>query len=330
MELFSEIYSAYYHAIKHILREGSEKTLTILDVQRILAENSFSESAYQILPKLQSGDWPLLKESPGGYTTVCAPLSEYPLTKLQLAWLKAILSDPRIRLFFDADEINAFQTDLADIPQLFYQENFYVFDKAKDGDDFDSEPYQRHFRVFLDAIHNRSAVSVQYEGGKGNRVNGLFWPYRMEYSSRDDKLRASCYRKSGMRKIQYVLNLGRIVSAQAAAVHQSVPAQPERVVTPNTRFREVTLEVTKERNALERCMVQFAHFEKRTEYDLSTDHYTCTVRYNVMDETELVIRVLSFGPTVKVLSPEPFINEIKSRVAKQYELIKHSYNTERA
>jgi len=117
-----------------------------------------------------------------------------------------------------------------------------------------------------------------------------------------------------MRKIQYVLNLGRIVSAQAA--QKSASAQPERVVIPGKRFREVTLEITKERNALERCMVQFAHFKKRTEYDPSADRYTCTVRYNVMDETELVIRVLSFGPTVKVLGPEPFIDEIRSRVQK--------------
>jgi len=42
-------------------------------------------------------------------------------------------------------------------------------------------------------------------------------------------------------------------------------------------------------------MIQLAHFEKRTEYDAMSDRYTCTVKYNVTDESELVIRVLSFG-----------------------------------
>ena len=92
-------------------------------------------------------------------------------------------------------------------------------------------------------------------------------------------------------------------------------------VTPKVRFGEVTLEITRERNALERCMVQFAHFEKRTEYDENTDRYTCVMKYNVMDETELIIRILSFGPTVKVLGSQAFLDEIRHRVKRQTELI---------
>ena len=35
------------------------------------------------------------------------------------------------------------------------------------------------------------------------------------------------------------------------------------------------------------------------------------------DETEIVIRVLSFGPYVKVLEPEGFVNLIKERLISQ-------------
>ncbi|MGE5629050.1 MAG: WYL domain-containing protein, partial [Solirubrobacterales bacterium] len=35
------------------------------------------------------------------------------------------------------------------------------------------------------------------------------------------------------------------------------------------------------------------------------------------DETELLIRILSFGPVIKVLAPEKFLNLIKERVMKQ-------------
>lgn len=90
-----------------------------------------------------------------------------------------------------------------------------------------------------------------------------------------------------------------------------------QVIRPVERLSEMTLEITKERNALERCMIQFAHFEKRTDYDASTDRYTCVIRYNIMDESELVIRVLSFGPTVKVLGPARFLQQIQQRVEKQ-------------
>ena len=35
------------------------------------------------------------------------------------------------------------------------------------------------------------------------------------------------------------------------------------------------------------------------------------------DETEIVIRVLSFGPMIKVIAPEHFENLIKERLIKQ-------------
>ena len=62
--------------------------------------------------------------------------------------------------------------------------------------------------------------------------------------------------------------------------------------------------------------------EKKTEYDEVANKYTCTIRDNVMDETEVIIRVLSFGPTIKVLGPNEFVVEIRNRVKKQSELIR--------
>ncbi len=42
--------------------------------------------------------------------------------------------------------------------------------------------------------------------------------------------------------------------------------------------------------------------------------------YNREDKTELVIRVLSFGPFLKVVEPEDFVELIKERLANQYAL----------
>lgn len=322
MELFSEIYSAYYRAIERVLIDASDKPVSIQDVQRILSENSFSESFYHILPKLKNGDWPLLRDTGNGYVSASASAlpAENPLTNLQKAWLLSILEDPRINLFLGQEEITKLYQALNDVVPLFYQEDFYPFDRAKDGDNYESPQYRIHFKAFLRAIRHKSAVSVQYEGGKGNRVNGVFWPYKLEYSDKDDKFRALCYLKAGPRKKHYTLNLGRVISTQEAEVQQNiVPLQDE---TPKARFRTVTIEIKKERNALERCMVQFAHFEKRTEYDADTGHYTCAIKYNAMDETEMIIRILSFGSTVKVLGPDSFIEEIRSRLRRQNELIK--------
>ena len=62
-------------------------------------------------------------------------------------------------------------------------------------------------------------------------------------------------------------------------------------------MQTITLKVSRERNTLERCMLHFAHFEKRAEK--TDDHYLLHIRINSEDITELVIRVLSFGPMVE-------------------------------
>ena len=71
-----------------------------------------------------------------------------------------------------------------------------------------------------------------------------------------------------------------------------------------------------ERNALERVLLHFSHFEKET---LKLDHrlYQIKLRYDRDDETELLIRVLSFGPTVEVLESENFKNLIIAKLKAQ-------------
>lgn len=320
MELFSEIYSSYFRAVENVLRLAETTPLTSGEIQKVLSEGAFSESAFYMLPKLQNERWPLLHKTASGYAAVCVLPESNPLTILQKRWLKAVLNDPRIGLFLDDKERDVLSAALSDVDPLFSLEDFYVFDSAADGDNFGSESYRNVFRVFLTAVRQKSALFVQYEGRKGNRVCGVFCPYKLEYSPKDDKFRAHCYRKTGGRKAHYILNLGRVISLKAEdnAAGAHLPSTTGRL---HDGFRQATIEITRERNALERCMVHFAHFEKRTEYDQGTDKYICTIRYNVMDEAEVVVRVLSFGPTIKVLGPDVFINEIRARVKKQAELI---------
>ena len=89
---------------------------------------------------------------------------------------------------------------------------------------------------------------------------------------------------------------------------------PEK--TPDeAKYETITLKVSEERNTLERSLMHFAHFEKRAEK--IDDHYLLHIKFNRDDEPEIVIRVLSFGPTVEVLGSENFkqliINKLKSQ-----------------
>ena len=47
------------------------------------------------------------------------------------------------------------------------------------------------------------------------------------------------------------------------------------------------------------------------------NHYVVTLTYDPNDETELLIRILSFGPFIKVTEPKFFVNAIKERLKLQ-------------
>lgn len=88
----------------------------------------------------------------------------------------------------------------------------------------------------------------------------------------------------------------------------------EKVKVP--KMETLVLEITDERNCLERAMLHFAHFEKKTER-IENGKYHLTLKYDRSDESELVIRILSFGPRVKVLSPDSVVELIKEKLISQ-------------
>ena len=70
------------------------------------------------------------------------------------------------------------------------------------------------------------------------------------------------------------------------------------------------------RNTPERVLMHFAHFEKQAER-LADGRYRVTILYDFDDETEMVIRILSFGPTVRVTAPDNFVSLMRERLIKQ-------------
>ncbi len=64
-------------------------------------------------------------------------------------------------------------------------------------------------------------------------------------------------------------------------------------------------------------MLQFASYDKQTVYDEEKGCHVCEISYDIMEETELLIRILSFGPVVEVLGPERMRRQIRQRIARQ-------------
>lgn len=330
MELFDKIYGCYYHIIRRMLNQAADHPLTRQDMEDICRTLGFQESALAILPKIKDGTWPLFQEN--GLRTYTSrlhtPPCPLPLTSLQKAWLRSLLSDPRIHLFLDETEQAGLEQLLADTQPLYNERDFYYFDRYKDGDPYDSPEYREHFHIILTALREHRILLTAYEGKKGRTHTFEVLPYQLQYSSKDDKFRLCCLRHSRGRFCRNtLLNLSRIK-------HCRLSPEPPVTVTDGVhtlqsfRFKPVQkapepvlLKISGERNSLERCMLHFANYEKHTEYDEDCKCWLCSIYYDLADETELLIDILSFGPVVQVLGPKSFVRQVRDRVVRQHELL---------
>ena len=227
-----------------------------------------------------------------------------PLTTLQKRWLKAISLDPRVRLF------GVTFPNLDGVEPLFTPEDYYVYDKYADGDPFEDEEYIRQFRVILAAIRDGSQIKFEMVNRKGNTMFIRCRPVRLEYSEKDDKFRVVT---AGWRAVSTV-NLAKIKNC----VHYT-GEKPSFGHEKETVYDTVTVKLRDERNALERFMLHFAHFEKQAE-KLDRQNYLVRIKYDHSDQPELVIRILSFGPLVEVVGSEEFRGAVIEKLKKQKNL----------
>lgn len=299
--IFHEIYSAYYQTVAKILEAALEHPLKKNEICKIIEEYAFSESILSIEPALREQKWQLLKSNG---TTILKNDPSMLFTTIQKRWLKSICQDPRIHLFQD----DLTELDFPEIEPLFTQDDFYIFDQYQDGDDYTDDSYIRNFRMILDAIKNQYPLKIITYNHKGKKVSMKILPKYLEYSEKDDKFRVAGFGS----RLGGTVNLGRIVSCEGTKTTENT----KLIHRIPPRKRRVIFELEDERNALERVLLQFAHFPKKAER-IAKNKYQITVDYDKDDETEMVIRILSFGPMIKVVQPEHFVNLIKERLRKQ-------------
>ena len=296
--IFHEIYSVYYQAVAKILERAQQGQVSHEELGQIVSQTAFAESAMTILPALQKGQWQLL--TPDGKTPI-VHRPTMPLTLLQKQWLKALTLDPRFRLF--GIELPG----LEDIAPLFTPADFVVYDRYGDGDPYEDEGYIARFRLILRAIGEKRPLRLQIRNRKGSLVWVRGYGQRLEYSEKDDKFRLLLTD----RRNDSIINLARITDCSLLPVG-ALPAHRMN----KKEALELTLRIRNERNTLERCLLHFAHFKKRVER-IDRLHYTLYLSYDREDETEVLIRILSFGPFVEVLGPATLREQIIARLKTQ-------------
>ena len=294
--LFHEIYSSYYLVTAGILREAVQGTLTGKKLNAIVQRHAFGESLLTIPEGLAGEKWRLL------HRDLTTPLQEepsMPLTDLEKRWMKALLLDPRIRLF-EPD-----MTGLNDVEPLFTPDMIVYYDRYSDGDDYDDPSYIRHFHTILKALCENRDLFIRYESRLRTPMELTVTPHYLEYSQKDDRFRLAAAGK----KRSWTINLSRITECELSEHSERIPLEvPE--------MESITFELEDRRNAMERVLLHFSHLEKETRR-LDGRRYLVTLKYDRQDETEMVIRILSFGPVIRVVEPERFVGLLRERIERQ-------------
>ena len=313
MELFSEIYNCYFQVLRRLLQ--NQNAMTIQEIQTEISDDVFGESLLSIIPKIEDGTWNLFQKQDGLYLSKLGKNFSVPLSHLQKSYLKALLSDPRIRLFLEPEQFDTLKEMLKTVNPLWTQEQFYYYDRFADG----------NFRTLLQAQKCNQFVDIDYTSPRGTRVHHHYVPCRLEYSVKNDKFRLLAIERTRQNKMKLeILNVSRI--QQCTLMDEKLAAPPDlNQFIRSSYYREpLKLRIVNERNALERAMLHFANYEKNTT-KIDENTYECLIYYNQSMETELLIEFMSFGPMLTVLGNEHFLNLIKSRLRRQMNLFSPEY-----
>lgn len=300
--IFNEIYGCYYNAVAKIIALAVNGELTENEMHRIVSEEAFDESMLSIIPAIKQQNWQLIDEN---LETSIVHKPTMPMTDLEKRWLKTILLDPRIALFVIG------QKELNDVDPLFYPDDVVYFDRYLDGDKYTHSSYIANFHTVMQAIREHRKIKIKYWNNRNQERWGTFCPVKMEYSDKEDKFRILSAGKMDLRTV----NMGRVIKCEL--LDETFEIELE---LPERKRGRLTFELTDSRNVLERAMLKFAHYKKQAER-IGDKLYRVEMEYDIDDETDVLIQIMSFGSAIKVISPATIQEELTLRIKKQLSMM---------
>lgn len=321
MTIFHEIYSNYFRIASEIL---SIPEITENKINSIIKRYGFRDTMLFLPQKFtQSKDgWGLLKKTSGKFIPVIKNKPVSVMTEIQKRWLKAKLYEPEINLFISKEILSELKKRLESVKPLYRNEHFRYTDRFSDGDDFSDGNYQKNFRIILNSVKSHEILEITFVNKNSKKLTGYYVPVKIQYSPKNNRFRLFTFRtENSAISGSGIINIGRISEIRQTGEFWSEDISMEKCFAQRKCREPVTVCVSNERNATERFFMEFAPYEKRTELDLSSGKCVVKIWYDYQEETELLIRLLSFGPVIEIISPPEFRRQAKERIARQYDLL---------
>lgn len=259
-----------------------------------------------------------------------------PITKLELRWLITVLGDPLVTIFFSTEQINKLKKAVQDAPfevEAFKMSAINYFDRynlekqylqAEEGDTRHSKKEAYFIRKVYKAIIFGEKIKIEYKNWRGEKRYVNCKPTWMEYSRRDDIFRI-WYINENKNEINMVnvSRILRIIVFNDKKYNKMEQREKLKKIYDQT-MTEIQIEFYQgEKNLPDRLLTEFSLWKKKCIYDVTAQKYIMTLYYSTLDEKEILIRLLSYGPYIRVVAPEKnyILSEIKKRIITQRELI---------
>lgn len=320
--LFNEVFSIYYRVISEVLMElftGSNTSFTEDDV-RFKIDQKFDRYKNQLgrqtkdlltneLNDLLFKSNLFLQKTEDGVYKKCFTSNEkgfysyiLPLSQLEIRWLLAILDDKKIGAFLTPKEIGAIRnvlsaSKLSPLPM----EKINYFDRFH-RDEQGKERETQVLREFLSAVRDRCLVSIKY----GEYIVGDFLPIAVEYSKRDDIFRG--YFQSMKNQAIFIFVFSRFKNIQDfwKTGNHFDENQAKAAATALEDYHKIqnlniAVEFSDDGETPARILQEFSPWKKLCHYDRETGIYKLTISYFADAASELAIRLLAYGPSVRII-----------------------------
>ena len=263
-----------------------------------------------------------------------------PLTKIEVRWLLTVLDDSLSKVFLSENEIQhirdalsmaPFKTEKINLDAINYFDRYNIEERFMQGKKHIVQKGRMtdkdisHIKKIYSAIEHKHKICVRFRIWNGDKRKTTCAPVRIEYSCRDDVFRVWYVQreKKQIRKI----NVPRIICVEELD-GQDYDLEDETKLLDKL-FNETMTDIKVEfyqgkKNLPDRILTEFSLWKKECVYDTSTKRYTMTLHYSTLDEKEIMIRLLSYGPYIKIVADGDnnfVLVQIKKRILEQRDLI---------
>lgn len=344
--LFNELFSRYAIVLAESVLEcsGKNSSSSLDEVLKRNISRSFKYYSQEECEKVRKTLRACMEEAElvngKGETRFILEQSNYlydvlPLTKLELRWLMTVLEDPLATVFFSNEQISKLKKAIQDVSfevKPFKMSAINYFDRYNFEERHlrAGEVHIRHskeeayfIRKVYKAIIFGEKTKIEYKNWRGEKRYVTCKPAWLEYSRRDDIFRIWYINENKI----CIINISRIlrITVLKNKKYNKFEQREELRKLYNQTMTEIQIEFYQgEKNLPDRLLTEFSLWKKKCIYDINTQKYTMILYYSTLDEKEILIRLLSYGPYVRVIASEKnyILSELKKRVIAQRELIR--------